>query len=376
MATSISINVRRIRKMRELTQQQIADMAGISRNAYRSIEAGTSLPRGNNLSAIARALRVSVFDLSEEIPPLRSIRFRALRALSGRQKAEREYIFAEVAIWLRNFSELELMLGERRPYVFAKGISSSDPRSAAVEARARLGMSSDHCIADICGMLDEAGIKICLLSSTLDAFFGLSVGPSDGGPAVAVNVNESIPIERRIFTAAHELGHLLMHVASYDSDQAMENKEQESQANQFASFFLMPDEGFRRMWSQYRGLNFVHRVLWVKRIFRVSYKTVLVRLVEAGAADNGIFERFSRSYASLYGKKLAFKEEPDAFVPPKYEPINLQSEDFVAGRFWRLVRDALDGNLITLSRAAEISGISVSNMRGRVEDWGMTGDGT
>lgn len=44
-----------------------------------------------------------------------------------------------------------------------------------------------------------------------DGFFGLSIGPTDRGPLVVVNVWGRISVERWILTAAHELGHLLLH---------------------------------------------------------------------------------------------------------------------------------------------------------------------
>jgi hypothetical protein len=210
-----------------------------------------------------------------------------------------------------------------------------------------------------------------LLHSTWDRFFGLSVGPVDGGPAIAVNTEESIPIERQIFTAAHELGHLLLHSASYDADQAEEDAQQESEASMFASHFLMPNGGFRQAWSDSRGSDWVQSVLHTKRIFRVSYKTVLRRLIEEGATDDGIYEKFSFAYGSLYNKQLKFKEEPDAYVASRDEPSQLQRPDFIADRLGRLVMDALEKDLVTASRAAEILGISVSKVRERVEEWGV-----
>lgn len=49
-----------------------------------------------------------------------------------------------------------------------------------------------------------------------DDFFGLLIGPTDGGPAVVVNVWDGISVERWILTAADELGHLVPHLGSYD----------------------------------------------------------------------------------------------------------------------------------------------------------------
>jgi Zn-dependent peptidase ImmA (M78 family)/DNA-binding XRE family transcriptional regulator len=374
--TAISINLRRLRRIKELSQQELADLAGISRNAYRAIETGKTIPRGTNLSALARALNVSVFMLTEEIPALQSLRFRTHSALSSRQRAEREQIVADVAIWLRNLNELEGVLNDSKPYRFENiDFSGYDPENAATEARKVLSLEDDRCIADICELLENAGIRLYLIDSTLEKLFGLSVGLADGGPAIAVNTEKSIPIERQIFTAAHELGHLLLHSDSYDADQTVENAQQESEANIFASHFLMPDQSFDQVWSESRGLNWVQGVLHTKRIFRVSYKTVLHRLVDEGKADNGIYQEFASSYNRLYNRRLEFKEEPDPYASLKIEPSNLESEDFIADRLSRLVRDALEKELISRSRAAEILGISVIKMGERVEEWGRFNDG-
>ena len=119
-----------------------------------------------------------------------------------------------------------------------------------------------------------------------------SVSSADGGTAIAVNTDESIPIERQIFTAAHELGHLLLHSESYEADQAEEDAQQESEASMFASHFLMPDRGFEQVWSDSRGLPWVQSVLHAKRVFRVSYKTVLRRLIEEGAPMTAFMRNF------------------------------------------------------------------------------------
>ncbi len=60
--------------------------------------------------------------------------------------------------------------------------------------------------------------KLLLLETTQDSFFGLSVGERDGGAAVVVNTWDRISVERWIFAAAHELGHLLLHPAEYRRD--------------------------------------------------------------------------------------------------------------------------------------------------------------
>jgi len=374
MTNNIGVNLRRFRKLNNYSQQQLAEKAGISRVAYRNIETGDSEPRPSNLNALASALGVSVFDLTEQVPKLESLRFRSHKSLTTREQAQREQISVEVANWLQDFNGLEEMLGKRLSYKL-KPIEENniDPEQAADEARAQLKLSCAKCIPDICELLEKAGVKIFLIKSKLNKFFGLSVGEPDKGPAIAVNTDNSIPVERQIFTAAHELGHIILHGDSYVSDQIKENDEQEDEANRFAGYFLMPRESFKIIWEENRGLHWVDSVLHTKRRFRVSYKTVLKRLIDMEMTDRGIYKKFNNSYRRRYNKILKYKEEPDLPKKKSEEPSRLDNVDFMEDRLNRLVRDALDENLIGVSRAAEILKISIAEMRDLIREWEIFG---
>jgi transcriptional regulator with XRE-family HTH domain len=62
----IAIRLRKLREERNLSQEEMGEAAGISREGYRNIETGRSVPRINTLMRIALALGLTVEDL---IPP-------------------------------------------------------------------------------------------------------------------------------------------------------------------------------------------------------------------------------------------------------------------------------------------------------------------
>lgn len=103
-----------------------------------------------------------------------------------------------------------------------------------------------------CGLVEHAGVKIKLLKSNLDGFC-LSAFDQNGYPAIVVNVREDISVERQIFTVAHELGHIVMHQGSFDGGFAEEKEKEEKEADQFASYFLMPKEGLRNLGKRIKG---------------------------------------------------------------------------------------------------------------------------
>jgi Zn-dependent peptidase ImmA (M78 family)/DNA-binding XRE family transcriptional regulator len=376
----IGLNLRRLRTASGLTQLQLAEAAGLSRVGYRNIETGKSMPKVETLQSLAGALEVPVQQLVVRAHPIRQVRFRSLKRLKSR-----EQILAEVGERLHDVKELEEALGDKRPYKIS-GLSDSlssrgEKRAmeAAVEVRKAFGLRKGEPIRDICGLLESNGVKVFSIQLASNDFFGLSVGPEDGGPAIVVNTWDRISVERWIFSAAHELGHLVLHLDAYDASEAEEDERQEKQANIFASYFLMPEQVFRREWDQTYGLPLVSRVLKVKRMFRVSYRTVLFRLAKSNPNVN-VWRLFQNAFRLQFGRTLGRADEPDALEASYYrtgapesrragEPTRLVAEDFLQDRLWRLVRKGVEGGHISLSRGAEILSVSLDEMRAAARGW-------
>ncbi|MBC8453730.1 ImmA/IrrE family metallo-endopeptidase, partial [PVC group bacterium] len=357
MSNSMAVNLRRYRKLRHLTQDDIAGKVGISRVAYRNIETGKAEPRPNTLDALAIALGVDAFSLIGDIPKPQSLRFRSRKTLSVFEKAEREEEIIETLNWLTDFNELEEILDEK-PHCSIRSVRkrrSEIPDFAEKVRKDKFDIDCDECIPNICDLLEQNGVKVRVTEAHIKSFFGFSVGPKDGGPAVVVNRLEPIPVERQIFTAAHELGHLFLHQTSYKPEETGEKDDQEKDANIFASYFLMPEDQFYEEWERNRGLHWVDRVLKTKRTFRVSWMTVLYRLCEDEYADNSIYAKFRKSYELRTGKKFKYEPEDELRAASRRraeEPAGLNRFDFYEDRFSSLVRDALREDKISVSRAA------------------------
>lgn len=375
---SIAGNLRRLRAARHWTQGQAAEAAGLSRVGYRNLEAGTSVPRVETLNALARALEVPIQDLVTPVPTLHRVRFRSLKRLNSR-----EQVLASVARQLTDFAELEDLLDERltsdlpRPPRQTRVVGGAERAGMAASAvRRAFDLGEEDPIRDISGLLESNGVKVLPVQVASDAFFGLSIGAEDGGPAIIVNTWERISVERWIFTAAHELGHLVLHLADYDVTQTQEEPQQELEANLFAAYFLMPDEIFQREWDEAYGLPFVERVLKVKRMFRVSYRTVLYRLAQTSDEGTSIWPRFQIEWKRRHGRSLLKEDEPEALGADAFaaglradEPDSLSAVDFTESRLRRLVRKAVEREEITLSRGAEILGLPLSQMREQSAGW-------
>ncbi|TCD48099.1 XRE family transcriptional regulator [Chlorobium sp. N1] len=358
-------NVRRLRARRRFSQKELAEAAGLSLPAIKNLELQKSEPRMSSLQAIARALRVPLHDLFTPVRQMHTVRFR-----SARRMQNRENVLADVSRWLDDYEFLERCLDMAEPFrIGALRESCSGERAAECAALCReaLGLKPTEPIHDICGLLEDAGVKVLSVPMASDGFFGLSVGEGDGGPAVVVNIWERITVERRIFSAAHELGHLMLHAGAYDVGIVEESEGEEREADAFAGHFLLPDEGFRREWEESAGLHFVDRVFKVKRIYRVSYKAVLHRLVENGAADRSIWPKFNAAYQRRFNRSLSGREEPSGMGAS--EPVGMKSVDFFEDRFSRLAREALEREEISLARTAEMLRVGIEEMQELLRDW-------
>jgi Zn-dependent peptidase ImmA (M78 family)/DNA-binding XRE family transcriptional regulator len=377
---TIALNLRRLRKAKGFSQERLAEKSGLSRAAYRNIETGKSEPRVSSLQAIAAVLEVPLQQLIEPVRALSAVRFR-----SNKRMRIREQILVDVGRWLSDFGDIEGILNDRVGYKLddiRKRLKAGKRRgeTAAALTREVFGLDAEEPVRDICGLLESGGIKVGEQKVASHDFFGLSVAAADGGPAVVVNTWERISVERWIFTAAHELGHLILHLSDYDVSHTDEEKKHVEEANTFAAAFLMPNAPFQKEWYETYGLALVDRVMKVKRIFRVSYRTVLHRLAASYKGPANIWARFQMDYKRRYGRTLLRDDEPDALAQDAFrasfpedsaagEPDKLSPVDFIQDRLSMLVRKAIEQEKISLGRGAEVLGLSLQEMRDLTASW-------
>lgn len=379
----IAANLVRIRRDGGLTQAQVADGAGLSRAAYRAIEKGRATPRPETLRAIAAALGAPLRELVSPTARLARVRFRSLKRLK-----RRDQILVDVARWLSDFNELEEMLGEQAIEGLAPlrariaGARAGGLPAVAAMARDHFGLNEREPVHDVCGLLESQGVKVHRVEIASDAFLGLSVAAEDGGPAVVVNTWDRLAVEHWIYSAVHELGHLLLHLGAYDVAMEEEDADQEREAEAFASHFLMPEAVFRREWQDAAGLALLDRVVKVKRVFRVSWRVVLYRVSESLPADQRaqLWVQMNMAYKRRHGRPLLKLTEPSgvdesAFQEPRLvahagaEPARLDAHDFQGDRLPLLVRRGVERQEISVSRAAEILGLTAQQMRDRAASW-------
>jgi Zn-dependent peptidase ImmA (M78 family)/DNA-binding XRE family transcriptional regulator len=379
----LSGNLRRIRNAKGMSQGDLADAAQLSRVGYRNIESGTVAPRVDSLMRVAAALKVPLAELLAPVRTLTAVRFRAQKKMTTRGE-----LLTDVARWLDDYNYIESLLKEQSKFKLG-AVRSKLPESLRGEARAikaaaiardQVGLKPKEAVRDICGLLEKNGVKVFTPKLASEGFFGLSIAESDGGPAVVVNIWERLSVERWIFTSAHELGHLLLHLDAYDVTKADEDLGQEKEADTFASHFLMPAELFDKELADARGLPLVKLVLKLKRIFRVSWKSVLYRIASQTPDGGRLWPKFQNEYRAITGRTLGKADEPEGLAADDFrsvrpsakvadEPEHLVEGDFVEDRLSLLVRRAVEADDISIGRAAEVLGLDLVTMRDLVNSW-------
>ena len=342
---AIALNMRRFRAEKNYTQAKLAEESGVSLPSVKALETCKATnPSAKTLVALARALSCSVGDLLCEPPTPKRVRFRANASL---QPLRRLNIISSCATWLTDYCDLENALNE--PTFFKAPVASFKKNESiqhfAEIVRSELNVPNDAPVVDVASVFGKLDLKLryCARPTKAD-IFGLAINESPQQTGIIVFNNAEISTERVIFTTVHEFAHLLLHKSSFDEKLKSENQKEERQADEFASYFLMPKNLFLEKWNENVGNNLVERVLRVKRFFRVSYKVVLRRLNDEQIADGNIYVNFAKLYRQTTGKNLRDHREPNP----------LSRFDAPQSRFERLVIRAVSEGVVSISRGAEM----------------------
>lgn len=375
MSDNVAQNLIKLRVAKKFTQEALAEKAGISLLAYRNMESGKSEPSINSLTKIAEVYQIDIGEFFQKYQSqILKVRFRALEKKNIRK---REEIIYEVDAWLKKYNKLisDLNLTDEYKYKLKYlETETTNPIQMAKIAREAFGLQTQETVKDICNLIEfRAGIKILAKQFNSDSFFGLSLEDINQGKVIVVNTWDRISVERRIFSIAHELGHILLHFNSVQNNLTSEDKTEEKEANQFASHFLMPQEDFIKVWNSSANNDFVDRVIRVKQIFRVSYQVVLYRLseyVKENDINFDVWKFFNISYMRKYKIKIDRTKELNSVLDTNSRELRALSNQFYAsGRLAELVKKAVDKNIINLDTAADILNISVKDVENFKRIW-------
>ena len=292
--------IRQVRKLRRLTQRELAARVGIQQNTVSQIEAGLLQPSKDVLRAVSAAVELpEAFFESEPGPqfPLGSLVFRARRSAT---KTDTE----EAHVWAELIYECVFRMAMRLKVQPANlpNLGGESPQRAAHMARSILGLSPDRPIPNVIHVLEQHGILVLALPVSLpgrDAF-STWAGSNPRFPVIVLPAAGNGGRQR--FTLSHELGHLLT------PDYRGYSHVAEDSADQFGSEFLAPEAGIR---DELPAPMTIGRLVPLARRWGVSLQFLVKRASSFGIISQ---RRAQQLYIELSSGGLSQIEHPAATI--------------------------------------------------------------
>lgn len=356
-----SVNlIRAFREQAGLSQEQLGEAVGVTRQTIAAWETGDREPSLAQLAKIAKKLSVATdlllaTDLddstrSSEIGLLfRADEPAALTPLLRHLLTQKAAGYASIE---QIVGELPA-LPEQRPL---RGYNDYTVEEVAKEIRQWLGVSELTALGDVFALLETKGFKILLHPLPKD-ISGFSAFTDDLGAAIFIN--SSHPTERQFFTALHELAHLIFHRQEYKTaseplTKTVEKDPREKAANHLAGALLLSEDIMRRELNAYRDRWLPEPLLaYLKCRYSVSLRTILLRAGQLGFIN----KKQMGQQMGLLNKKYPEQEQPILPTPS------------CLTRLQRLTYLALLEEEITASRAAEVLGNSLTEVRQELRRW-------
>lgn len=364
-----------------MTVAQLATRVGVSRNTITNYEAGNTEPNASDLVRLAGALGCAIQDLLRQetaaVPPRFAFRAHApLRRDPSISVTARKY--------LRAYDDIEEIMNSRLQGTLRSFDGSYDgplkDREIEMAADTLRRTSGLHNTGpeNIASVLEGLGVRTLFFEDDRKGLDGLST--IQGDMVLVMLRKRKRVVERTIFSAAHELGHLVLHRHLFTNDQQEEQgdgKQYEVEANKFAGSFLVPSDELVRIWKEERltKLSLFNALILLKRVFHVSFHCLHHRVIELKLhppIDRAVFTNQIKQQLGIVGTATMDDLEPDPLEPDVLYRTN---------RFSRLVRSAFLQELIGVSKVADMFQVTVDRAQQITADWlrpgyGMVEDGT
>jgi len=241
--------------------------------------------------------------------------------------------------FLERYIELENILGVHEKFInpltdiSIESLKDVETASLRLRKKWKLGLAP---ITNLLELLEENGIKIYEVQNFKD-FDGLTASVGD---IHAIVINKDFPTDRIRFTAAHELAHILCEFP--------EDCKKEELCHAFAGDFLLPKEILERKLMKKREQITLWELEEIKQAYGISIQAIVRRAHMLGIVS----DFFYRNFQVILNQK-GWK---------KKEPIEYEGRE-EAIRFKQLLHYAVNEEIITLSRGAEIANISLSEFK-------------
>lgn len=289
------------REYRGLTQSDLAsNIAGLSQSNLSKYEKGLGLLSDEMVIKITTFLGFPESWLQQSISNLpENAHYRKRTTITKKVKTEIEYSIRLIGYIVDQMSDsIEWPAFRLTPLDIEEGYS---PENIAKNTRKIMKVAPDEPLRSIFTLLENFGVIVVEIDIT-EKFDGVSFISDRGNPVIIIN--KFFSNDRKRFTLAHELGHLMMHDFPIPDYRNLE-KAKEEEANRFASEFLMPSEFIK---SSLFNLK-LSSLGQLKKYWLTSMASIIRR-----ARDLNCIDKDKYTYLSIELSRDGKRKNEDGFV--------------------------------------------------------------
>lgn len=299
------------RIFRNMSMTELASKVGVKKQAISQFENNLARPKPETEFAIVGALsfpRTYFYQKSENIS-VNNTFFRALSSTNALDKKTQE-VKTKLVVQIYNFlcEYLEMPILNLPNLDSFKG----DIETQAMSLRAYWNIGEKP-IANMVELIEHNGIIVSAFdvdSDKIDAFTQVHNISTYPQYCVVLGNNKKSAV-RRNFDVAHELGHIILHsnIENLEELSLEQQKELETEANQFASAFLMPQNAF---YNDLIKANDLRTYVELKKEWHVSIAAMLIRAKTLGRIN---IKEYQSLMKSMSYRKWRIQEPLDDKLP-------------------------------------------------------------
>lgn len=331
----------RLRELREhagLSQAELARRIGVDTSLLSRWEKGSRSPSPNQQLLLARTLGITLDYLVNARLSV-NFRFRAKKSLPAAQKSAISRALLDANMQLHYLDSIYSQSKRLpRPFSLRLDFSLQQLPALAAEIRKYLNLNRRLTFDELKQALTEFNVHIFEWALPFE-ISGLSCRDT----FAVIFINRQHPAERRLFSLAHELAHLLFHLGSHTqtivSIIASNRDAAEKEANAFAAELLMPNSQFeillQKLGEKIRRNETLDNLA---HYFNVSRDAIFYRL-----AERGVF--------AWTEKKHYFTRSEPKLSEPEARVTNIEEQ--IAPELLRLALDLYDDEQISAGKLTE-----------------------
>jgi Zn-dependent peptidase ImmA (M78 family) len=375
IAKVIGLNLEKLKQSKGLTNENIGEIIGVTRVTVAKYLSGEQVIDSARLFRLARAFNISVKSLLTSPEESLSFMFRADNPDENFSEDLASYLNKTLinhyqVLELAGENKVAFLPQEYRIHLNGNKLSEDDLeiiKEVAEKQRKLFGIEEgfDH---DIYSIFENNNINVIALRLSNSKIDALSAYSEDKGAFIIINDDPEIPEERKIFSAVHELGHLIFHRDDYSKEPGelaytkSRKNINEKMANTFASYFLIPRDQLKSYRKPFiRFVNSFGDLFKIKQKFGVSALALINALREENYIDGQNYGYLSKRLVNA-----GYQEKEPHPIP------NIEKNQ----KMFSILRKLYFEEKITTNKVAELLSLKDKEARLLVKGWAEDyGDG-